>query len=104
MIQIISSVSLESLQFQMNETEKELQNARKEYEVGLESKNDSIILKVFLAKAEVQFKELQKNYKISQEHFNSSVEYFGEAPRIYSPVRFFSIFVRFLKGFNVSFS
>lgn len=95
-----ATVSLENVQFDMNELEKGMKNTRKEYEIRLGAKNDSVVLKDFLTKAEVQFQELQTKYKMSQEQFNSCVEYFGEAPRTLSPNTFFSTFVKFVKGYN----
>ena len=96
-------VSLENVQFDMNELEKGMKNTRKEYELRLESKTiDNQVLKEFLSRAEQQFSELSNKYKLCQEHFNQCVEYFGETPRSQSPNGFFSTFVKFLKAFNVN--
>lgn len=94
-------VSLENVQFDMNELEKGMRNTRKEYEIRMEAKTvDTHNLKEFLHKAEQQFSELTNKYKTSQEQFHQCVEYFGEAPRSQSPTAFFSTFVKFLKAFN----
>lgn len=95
-----ATVSLENVQFDMAELEKGMKNARREYEIRLESKSDVTILKEFLSKADVQFQELTTKYKMSQEQFNSCVEYFGEQPRTLSPNTFFSTFVKFIKAYN----
>jgi hypothetical protein len=96
-----STVSLENVQFDMNELEKGMRNTKKEFEIRVESKADTHVLKEFLAKAEPQFNELANKYKLCQEQFNQCVEYFGETPRSQSPSGFFTIFVKFLKAFNV---
>jgi hypothetical protein len=95
-------VSLENVQFDMNELEKGMRTTKKEYEIRLESKasGDLQILKEFLSKAEQQFNELSMKYKTCTEQFNQCVEYFGEAPRSQSPSGFFTIFVKFIKAFN----
>ena len=94
-------VSLENVQFDMNELEKGMRNTRKEYEIRMEAKTvDTQNLKDFLHKAEQQFAELTNKYKTSQEQFHQCVEYFGEAPRSQSPTAFFLTFVKFLKAFN----
>jgi hypothetical protein len=94
-------VSLENVQFDMNELEKGMKNARKEYDIRLESKTiDNQVLKEFLSKADQQFSELLNKYKLCQEHFSQCVEYFGESPRSQSPNQFFTTFVKFLKAFN----
>lgn len=85
----------------MCELEKGMISARKEYEIRIETKSDVTLLKDFLSKADVQHQELQTKYKMSIEHFNSCVEYFGETSRTLSPNIFFSTFVKFLKGYNV---
>ena len=96
-----STVSLENVQFDMNELEKGMRTTKKEYEIRLDAKADTSVLKEFLSKAEVQFNELSNKYKLCQEQFNQCVEYFGETPRSQSPNGFFTIFVKFLKAFNV---
>lgn len=94
-------VSLENVQFDMNELEKGMRNTRKEYEIRVESKTaETQSLKEFLQKAEQQFQELTNKYKTAQEQFNQCVEYFGETPRSQSPSAFFSTFVKFLKAFH----
>lgn len=107
-----AQVSLENVQFDMNELEKGMRNTRKEYEIRMESTNNNNSkhihetssslqhLREFLGKAEQQFAELTNKYKTSQEQFNQCVEYFGETPRSQSPSVFFSTFVKFLKAFN----
>lgn len=96
-------VSLENVQFDMTELDKGMKNTRKELEIRLQTQTiDTQVLKDFLAKAEQQFNELSNKYKLSQEHFNQCVEYFGETPRSQSPNGFFTTFVKFLKAFNVS--
>lgn len=97
-----STVSLENVQFDMSELDKGMKATRKEYEIRLESKTGEIqVLKDFLSKAEQQFAELSNKYKVGQDQFNQCVEYFGETPRSQSPNGFFSIFVKFLKAYNV---
>jgi hypothetical protein len=98
-----STVSLENVQFDMSELEKGMRNTKKEYEIRLESKAETQVLKEFLGKAEAQFAELSNKYKLCQEQFNQCVEYFGETPRSQSPNGFFTIFVKFLKAFSVRF-
>jgi len=107
-----AQVSLENVQFDMNELEKGMRNTRKEYEIRMESSSNNNSkhmhetssslqhLREFLSKAEQQFAELTNKYKTSQEQFNQCVEYFGETPRSQSPSVFFSTFVKFLKAFN----
>lgn len=96
-----ATVSLENVQFDMNELDKGMKACRKEYEIRIESKQDIQILRDFKQKAETQFQDLQSKYKSSQELFSQCVEYFGEAPRTQSPNTFFSIFVKFIKAFYV---
>ena len=95
-------MSLDNIQFDVNELEKGMKMTRKEYEIRSESKSSDLhSLKEFLAKADQQFNELINKHKLTQEQFSQCVEYFGETSRSQSPSTFFATFVKFIKAFNV---
>jgi hypothetical protein len=93
-------VSIENVQFDMNELEEGMRNTRKEYQIRLHLNTEIQYLNDFLTKFEPQFIELTNKYKQFQEQYNECVEYFGETSKSQSPISFFSIFVKFMKAFN----
>lgn len=105
-IEKAAQVSLENIMTDVNELEKGMEQAKKEFERGsnmrsVEGQNAAAVLKDFLGNSEEKLKKLRAESKTAQAAFAEVLEYYGESSRSMAPNTFFAIFVRFTKMFKL---
>ncbi|XP_063585534.1 formin-like protein isoform X3 [Penaeus indicus] len=105
-IEKAAQVSLENIITDVSELEKGMEQAKKEYERGMnmrsmEGQAASSVLKDFLSNSEEKLKKLKAEAKTAQAAFAEVLEYYGESSRSMAPNTFFAIFVRFTKTYKV---
>ncbi|XP_049860745.1 formin-like protein isoform X4 [Schistocerca gregaria] len=93
-------VSLENIATDVQELEKGMEIVRKEAEVR--GKQQSVILRDFLANSEEKLRRLRADARSAQETFRECVEYFAESPRTTDANTFFSLLVRFTRAFKIA--
>lgn len=99
-IERAAQVSLENLMTDVHEMEKGMENVRKEADVRNKGPQN-LILKDFLANSEEKLRKMKNDAKNAQDAFTKCVEYFGESARSCDANTFFSLLVRFTRGFKV---
>lgn len=102
-IERAAQVSLENLMTDVHEMEKGMENVRKEADMRNKGPQN-LILKDFLANAEDKLRKMKQDAKNAQDTFTKCVEYFGESARNTDANTFFSLLVRFTRGFKVIWS
>lgn len=83
----------------VQELEKGMEQVRKEAEVR--GKQQSVVLRDFLANSEEKLRKLRADARSAQDAFRECVEYFAESPRTTDANSFFSLLVRFTRAFKV---
>lgn len=101
------AVSLENVVTDIHELEKGMDLVRKEAELRGTGKErgsgQSVVLRDFLANSEEKLRRLKSDGRAAQDAFHECVEYFGESPRTADANTFFSLLVRFVRAFKVSY-
>lgn len=97
-----AQVSLENVISDVVELERGMEVVRKE--ADLRGKGQyTHVLKEFLATSEEKLRKMKNDSKHAQTAFRDCVEFFGESSRTADANAFFSLLVRFMKAFKVSF-
>lgn len=99
-IERAAQVSLENLITDVHEMEKGMEIVRKEATVRNKGPQ-IVVLSDFLANSEDKLKKMKQDAKNAQDAFTKCVEYFGESSRNTDANTFFSLLVRFSRGFKV---
>lgn len=99
-IEKAAQVSLENLMTDVSELEKGMENVRKEADVRNKGPHNHI-LKDFLNNSEEKLRKMRQEAKNAQDAFTKCVEFFGESTRSTDAAGFFSLLVRFVRGFKV---
>lgn len=103
----VVAVSLENVVTDVHELEKGMDLVRKEAELRGTGKErgsgQSVVLRDFLANSEEKLRRLKSDGRSAQDAFQECVEYFGESPRTADANTFFSLLVRFVRAFKVSY-
>lgn len=95
-----AQVSLENVMTDVTELEKGMENVRKEADVRTKGP-PNLVLKDFLNNSDEKLRKMRQEATNAQNAFKECVEYFAESSRNTDANAFFSLLVRFIRGFKV---